>query len=506
MKKSRLFGLLMFLNLIIGGARNINAQIISTFAGTGAATSTGDGGPATAATFNNPSCAYFDKSGNLYVIEYSGAKIRKITPGGIVSTYAGSGIAGYGGDGGPATSAKLNDPIDMYIDGAGNTYIIDNNNQRIRKLDASGIMSTYAGNGVPGYTGDGGPASAAQVHDPSRLTTDVAGNMFFCDAGNNVIRKITPGGIITTVAGNGFGGFGGDGGPATAANFYAPIGVGFDGLGNMYIADAANHRIRKINTLGIVSTIAGNGTASTTGDGGPSTASTVDYPNGLAVDANCNVYFTDWNGQRVRKITPAGIISTVVATGVAGFSGDGGLATAAQINGPNNLTFDGSLNLYLPEYHNNRVRKIINLGETGLCFSVSPKASFGSSVATTCQDSCITFTSTSTGLIDSVQWSVAPSSAYIGAAKSGITDICFSVPGPVTVKIKAYGSGTVDSTTSTIIISPKPMPTISLSGSTLTATGGPYTSYQWYIGSTMLPGATNVTYTYSLTASYSVMV
>ncbi len=487
---------------------SLNAQTINTFAGNGTAASTGNGGYATAASFNNPGGVYYDAHGNFYVVEYTGQKIRKIDPTGIVSAFAGTGVAGYSGDGGPATAATFYDPIDLISDNSGNIYIVDNVNQRIRKIDTFGIITTFAGNGIRSYSGDGGPATAASLNDPSRLTIDPAGNIYFADAENNVIRKVDTSGIITTVAGNNVSGFSGDGGPATAASLSQPLGVAIDGNGNMFIADHFNYRIRKVNTSGIISTYAGNGTPGNTGDGGPATAASMEYPNGVAVDFSCNVYFTDWTGETVRKIRTSGTISTVAGNGTAGFSGDTGPAIAAELDGPNNLIFDPSMNLYIPEYYNNRVRKISNLGESTGCPVYIPTASFSSATTSGCQDSCIAFNSTSasSGIIDSVRWTAVPSGAVISNPTSNTTNICFTNSGSFSVKIKAYGGGGVDSFSSTIIINPAPHPHITQSGHTLTASGGPYTSYQWYNGAA-ISGATNVTYTYTVSGvNYWVVV
>ncbi|NDC43429.1 MAG: hypothetical protein EBZ77_18090, partial [Chitinophagia bacterium] len=337
---------------------------INTIAGNGTASTSGDGGPAVSASLYNPGGVYYEPAtGDIFLSEYTGSKIRKINSSGTISTYAGVGY-GYSGDGGPASAARFTNLIDVLGDGRGNLYVVDNSNQRIRKINSSGIVSTFAGTGRAGYSGDGGPATAAQIRDPNRLGIDPFGNVYIADANNNVIRKVDTNGIITTVAGNTTGSFAGDGGQATAASLHTPLGVGFDIAGNMYIADAGNNRIRKVAPNGIISTFAGYGTAGYTGDGGAATAAAIDYPNGITVDRNCNVYFADWNRNVVRKITYNGYISTVVGTNVAGFAGDGGPATAARLNGPNNLCFDPYMNLYIPEYYDNRIRQVVQLGDT----------------------------------------------------------------------------------------------------------------------------------------------
>lgn len=493
----------LFLHLFIS---NGYSQGINTFAGNGTAASTGDGLFATAASFNNLAAVYYHTSGEIYVVEYTGCKIRKISTSGIVSTFAGNGINGFGGDGGPATAASFSNPIDFLADNSGNFYVIDNGNQRIRKINAAGIITTIAGNGTTGYSGDGGPSPASTLHDPSRMTIDGAGNIFFADAVNNVIRKISTTGIITTLVGNGTPAFAGDGGPATNASLSQPLGVAIDGNGNMYIADGNNHRIRKVNTAGIISTFAGTGAVGYTGDGGPATAATMNYPNGVTCDQTCNVYFTDWYGHKVRKITYSGTISTVVGTGVAGFSGDTGPALSAQLNGPNNLTFDYSGNLYIPEYYNNRVRKVTNLGESSGCPSIAPLAGF-TGQSSICQDSCVSFVSTSTGTIDSVRWVCTSPGTFISSPSTDTTTICFHGSDSVLVKLFVYGPAGVDSSSLTVTIASAPHPGIITSGHTLTATGGPYTGYQWYNGAVAIVGATNATYTYTISGGdYHVVV
>ena len=285
------------------------AQIISTFAVTGAAASTGDGGPASAATLNHPSGVYRDIKGNLYVVEYSGNKVRKIDASGTITTFAGTGAAGYTGDGLAATNATFNIPIDITVDNIGNAYIVDNVNSVIRKVDTFGIITTFAGNGSVGYSGDHGPATAAKIYWPDRISHDDIGNIYIADAQNNVIRKVDTSGIITTVAGTGTPGFSGDGGPATAAELNWVLGIAFDGNGNMYIADGNNHRVRKVTPAGIISTFAGNGIYGTGGDLGPATGASLELPAGVAVDGGCNVYISDWYGENIRKVYVSGIIS-----------------------------------------------------------------------------------------------------------------------------------------------------------------------------------------------------
>ena len=345
----------------------VKGQVISTFAGSGSSVSGGDGGSAIAAGIYHPSGIYTDRHGNIFIAEYGSNVIRKVDPTGMITRYAGNGFAGYTGDGGQATDASLYIPIDMVIDTSDNMYFVDNGNDVIRKISNTGIITTFAGTGALGYSGDGGLAVHATLHWPDRVGIDNFGNIYIADAGNNVVRKVDASGIITTVAGNGSVGFSGDGGPATAATLNTTLGVAFDANNNMYIADGGNNRVRKVDPWGIITTFAGNGAAASTGDLGMATAASMNYPGGVAVDRSCNVYVTEWYGQRVRRIETNGRITTVVGTGVAGFSGDGSAAVSAEINGPDNLTFDVYLNLYIPDYYNNRIRKVANLGMDGFC-------------------------------------------------------------------------------------------------------------------------------------------
>lgn len=331
--------------------------IISTFAGNGAAASWGDGGAATVASINHPIGIARDGSGNIYVAENQGHRIRKITPSGIISTVAGTGTAGYSGDGGPATSAKLFEPYWVDVDNSGNLYIADAFNNRIRKVSPSGIITTIAGTGVGSYTGDGGAATAATLYTPTCVRVDNAGNVFFTDNSNNAIRKISTTGIITTVAGNGTLGFSGDGGPATLARLHNPSSVWPDAVGNLYISDAQNNRIRKVNTSGIITTIAGTGGTSFAGDGGPATAAQLQVPQEAIMNAAGDLYIADNWHHRVRKVSPSGIITTVAGT-TMGFSGDGGPATAAKLNYVNGICFGTSGTIYIADVFNHRIRVI----------------------------------------------------------------------------------------------------------------------------------------------------
>jgi hypothetical protein len=336
-----------------------NAQIISTIAGNGAAAYTGDGGQAITASLNSPRQLVLDAAGNLYFSEANNNCVRKVNTAGVITTVAGTGTAGFSGDGGQATAATLTNPYGLARDATGNLYIVDYGDNRIRKVNTNGIISTIAGTGTAGFGGDGGQATAAKLYHPAGIAIDAAGNLFVADISNQRIRKINTAGIITTVAGTGSATYGGDGGQATAASLQNAEGINVDGAGNLYIVDTNNGRVRKVTTAGIITTIVGIGTLGYSGNGGQATAAKINNPTGVAFDAAGNLYIADgWNG-RIRKVNSLGIISTVVGNGTAFYSGDGGVATNAGI-GVYSMTFDAVDNLYFSDFGNNRVRFICN--------------------------------------------------------------------------------------------------------------------------------------------------
>ena len=333
-------------------------SIISTIAGNGTAGYSGDGGPAASAELNSPSGVAVDFSGNIYIADYKNNRIRRVDASGVISTVAGKGTAGYSGDGGPASSAELSTPSGVAVDTSGNIYIADSSNNCVRKVDASGVISTVAGNGTAGYSGDGGPAVSAELSSPSGVAVDTSGNIYIADDKNNCIRKVDASGVISTVAGNGTGGYSGDGGPATSAELSTPSGVAVDASSNIYIADSSNNCIRKVDASGVISTVAGKGTGGYSGDGGPASSAELSSPFGVAVDASGNIYIADDKNNRIRKVDASGVISTVAGNGTGGYSGDGGPATSAQLNSPSGLAVDSSGNIYIADTTNYRVREV----------------------------------------------------------------------------------------------------------------------------------------------------
>ena len=343
--------------------QTVAERTIETVAGGGS--SLGDGGAATAAQLNTPWGVALDGSGNLYIADQSTHRIRKVDASGTITTVAGTGnrhsTGGFGGDGGPAVQAQLNSPRGVAVDGAGNLYFSDSWNERIRKVDASGTITTVAGTGAIGLSGDGGRAVQARLHRPRGVALDGSGNLYIADSLNHRIRKVDTSGTITTVAGTGAIGLSGDGGPAVQARLRFPIGVAVDGSGNLYIADAYNHRIRKVDTSGTITTVAGAGAVGRTmggfgGDGGPAVQARLNRPFGVAVDGSGNLYIADAENDRIRKVDTSGTITTVAGTGARGFAGDDGAATAAQFDEPIGVAVDGSGNLYIADAENDRIR------------------------------------------------------------------------------------------------------------------------------------------------------
>ena len=314
---------------------DLTTGVITTIAGGGTG-DLGDGGPATDATFSShPMRVTGDRTGNLFVADAHHARIRRIdTAANTITTVAGCGVEGYSGDGGPAVHARIASPHGTALDREGNIYIADLKNDRIRKVDAStGIITTVAGTGEHGYFGDGGPATEAMLASPIAVFATADGDLYIADHRNSRIRKVDAAtGTITTVAGTGEQGFHGDGGPATHAAISLPRDVALDTDGSLYIADGANNRIRKIDPDGTITTVVGTGRADYSGDGGPAHKANLSMPYSIALDRDGNLYVVDTGNRRVRKINEStGIITTVAGNGSYGFSGDGGPAIDAPL-------------------------------------------------------------------------------------------------------------------------------------------------------------------------------
>lgn len=365
-------------------------QNIYTMAGNGTSGFSGDGGQSTVAELNRPDGVAVDNSGNVYVADFSNYRIRKVNTGGIITTIAGNGTYGYSGNGGPATAANIGEPGGIIVDGSGNIYYSDQGLYDYRMISSGGIINAFVAIGNCNNicsSGDGAPATAANIWGVWGTAVDNAGNVYVTSADTYTIRYINSG-IINNFAGSkgglvsscatcypGIIGFSGDGGPATAAELNNPSSVAADAFGNVYIGDKNNNRIRKVNTNGIITTIAGNGTAGFSGDGGPATAAELNAPTAVAVDNAGNVYICDGSNNRVRMVNTSGIITTVAGNGTTGFSGDGGPATAAELNVPCGIAIDGcGQHLYIADENNNRIRLVITLnGLTSTATKTTPK-------------------------------------------------------------------------------------------------------------------------------------
>src|SRR5437016_1718264 len=326
---------------------------IHSVAGTGTATFSGDNGPAVEAAVARPFAMAADAAGNFLIADADNHRVRRIDNHGIITTVAGNGEQGYFGDNGPATSASLDTPTAVAVDASGNIYIADSGYHRVR-IVSNGTITTFAGNGTAGFSGDGGTATNASLHRPRGVAVDNNGRVYIADTKNHVVR-IVNGGTISTIAGVGEQGFFGDNGPATSAALDTPTSVAVDASGNIYIADSNNHRIRKL-LGGTITTFAGKGVAGFSGDGGPAAAAAIAFPLGVTVDNAGAILIADSNNHVIRQVNAAGIMSTVTANGEQGFFGDNGPLAVASLDTPSGvLPLNGGL--FIADKNNQRVRR-----------------------------------------------------------------------------------------------------------------------------------------------------
>ncbi|MEO8100167.1 MAG: IPT/TIG domain-containing protein [Acidobacteriota bacterium] len=358
MKSPRFPTLLVCMFASLAGLCQAQAPIytITNVIGTGTAGFAGDSAAAKDAQLNFPMAAARSSAGTLYIADTFNQRIRTVQSDGIIRTIAGTGTRGFSGEGAAATGALLNSPYGIALDPAGNIYIADSINHQIRKITTAGVISHIAGTGVQGVGGDGGKALDALLAFPAGIVVDPAGNILFADTFNHRIRRITTDGNIATFAGTGQPNFMGDGGKATDAALYYPQSIALDSAGNLYIADTYNHRIRKVSPAGIMTTVAGSIGAGYRGDNGPATSASLNYPRGVAVDASGNIFIADSMNSRIRMVTEDGVIRTIAGNGQFGDSGDGGIGSDATLQFPRALVPDGSGGLYVLDTDNSRIK------------------------------------------------------------------------------------------------------------------------------------------------------
>ena len=332
---------------------------IKRVVGKGVSGFSGDGGPASEAKLKQPAGLAFDNEGNLYVADRGNHSVRKIDTQGNISTIAGNGVEGFSGDGGPATQAKLNLPAGLAFDSKGNLYISDRSNDRVRMVDSKGIIRTIAGNGGDGFSGDKGPATKAELNKPFGLAIDKNDNLFIADRGNNRIRRIDSNGVITTIAGDGGFYYIGDNGPAYRASIAGPTGVAVDKEGNLYIADRYNNRVRMVDTNGLIRTIVGTGQRDYNGDSELARETNLHLPFDLTLDPEGKLLIVDRSHYLIRRVdTKSGTIETIAGSGKKKFKGDGGPATGAGLSFPHGIAVDSKDNVIFSDKAHFRIRKI----------------------------------------------------------------------------------------------------------------------------------------------------
>jgi uncharacterized protein (TIGR03437 family) len=339
--------------------RKVVSGQIQLVAGDGYLHAIGDGGLATDALLSQPSAIALNIAGSLYIADTGTQRVRQVLPTGVIQTLAGTGVAGYVSDNVVASTAPLASPTGVALDAAGDIVIADTYNQRIRQVGADGRIHNLAGTGVGGVGAEGLLAAQTPLNGPRGVCMDRGGTLFVVDTGNNRVLQAAPQALVVTAAGNGAPGDAGDGGPARLAEINQPSACARDSAGNLFIADTSNHRIRKVDPSGKISTVAGTGAPGFSGDEGPATAANINAPLGVVADDNGDFFIADTGNNRIRQVTPDGVIHTIAGQAGAGFSGDGGPAVAARINAPSGLLLDGAGDLYFADTGNNRVRRLV---------------------------------------------------------------------------------------------------------------------------------------------------
>jgi len=335
--------------------------IITTVAGTGTLGFDGDGGPATEALIKNPTAVALDNQGNLYFCDAYNERIRKVDPNGVISTVMGTGVTDPQDEDLPAVDTNLSLVYGIATDNEDTLYVLSRGHSKIFRVGKDGIARRIVGTGENGFSGDGGPGVEARISNPCHLVADPTGTLYIADSGNRRIRRVTADGIITTIAGTGEEGYSGDGGSALEAPIAFPSAIDIDRDGNLFVADFLNHRIRRVSKDGVITTIAGTGKSEYDGNGRPALKCSIGEPCGVAVDQGGYVYIGDQVNNRVRVVTPPGMMYTVAGTGVEGYTGDGGPAEMAQISNPDIIAFDPEGHLYVPDYSNAVVRKLTRI-------------------------------------------------------------------------------------------------------------------------------------------------
>ena len=498
-------------------AVNVISPDIYTYAGSAIFGWGGDGGPATVAELCTPGGVALDLEGNLYFTEPCNSDVRKVDAAtGFISAIAGNRIQGFKGDGGPAAAAEFNGPTGIAVDAAGDIYIADSQNNRIREIDAhTGIITTVAGDATEGYNGDGGRANSAALNGPQGVALDVAGNLYIADSNNERIREIIAAtGIITTVAGSGVAGYSGDGGPASGAELDGPTGIALSSAGDIYISDLSNHRIRVVTAgTGIIATVAGNGIEGDSGDGGPATRAEVDWPVGIALDGASDLYLTDDHQNTVREVDAAtGTIVRIAGTGAYGYGGDGGPAINALLEYPEGIVLDAAGNIYVADYFNDRIRvvgaaPIISLIPTTTTLTASAMSLSMGQTLTLAATVTPTGGATPTGTVTFYNGTASLGSAQLNS--NGVATIALTpAVGSYSITASYAGSSTDASsvssppvsvtviaaaTTTTLAASPDPSPfgaTVILSATVGSSAGTPGGSVSFYDGGALLGTAT----------------